>query len=72
MTDRNPPRCHGPVATQAIIREQLLQGNWESDDQNIGCPLCPFNAHKSVPFDVKQTVEKARCIEHPKESQVHR
>ena len=54
----------------AKLGRRLLQWNYDLAKQNkkqgiIVCkePLLLLNAHKGVPFDVKQTLEKARYID---------
>ncbi|KAH8995451.1 RdRP-domain-containing protein [Lactarius akahatsu] len=50
----------------AKLGSRLLQWNRESDDHNVvvcGQPLRIFNAHRKVPRDVKQILEKAYYID---------
>ena len=62
-------RLHDGTAILRVPRrlgKQLLQWNYESEDQSIvvcGRPLRIFNAHKDAPYEVKQTLEKARYID---------
>ena len=69
-------RLHNGNAILRVTTElglRLLQWIRESDDDNVvvcGCPLRVSNAHRSVPLDVKLTLEKARYID-PDQDRLH-
>ena len=62
-------RLHNGTAilrVTALLGARLLQWVGKSNDHNIivcGCPLRISNAHRSVPLDVKMTLEKAHYID---------
>ncbi|KAH9066234.1 RdRP-domain-containing protein [Lactarius vividus] len=69
-------RLHNGTAILRVphkLGSRLLRWSWESKDHNVvvcGQPLRIFNAHRKAPFDVRQTLEKARYID-PDQDKLH-